>query len=54
MRQPGAGSVTSSYQAGIGLTTFEIDLFGRLRSLSEAAYQQYLSTEQAQRAPTSR
>ena len=50
MRQPGAGSVTSSYQAGIGLTTFEIDLFGRLRSLSEAAYQQYLSTEQAQKS----
>ena len=49
MRAPGAGSI-SSYQAGIGLTTFEIDLFGRLRSLSEAAYQQYLSTEQAQKS----
>ncbi|HYG44842.1 MAG TPA: efflux transporter outer membrane subunit [Bordetella sp.] len=45
-----APSVTNSYQAGIGLTTFEIDLFGRLRNLSEAAYQQYLSTEQAQRS----
>ncbi len=50
MRQPGAGSISSSYQAGIGLTTFEIDLFGRLRNLSEAAYQQYLSTEQAQKS----
>ena len=50
MRAPGAGSISSSYQAGIGLTTFEIDLFGRLRSLSEAAYQQYLSTEQAQKS----
>ena len=50
MRAPGAGSISSSYQAGIGLTTFEIDLFGRLRSLSEAAYQQYPSTEQAQKS----
>ena len=50
MRMPGAGSISSSYQAGIGLTTFEIDLFGRLRNLSEAAYQQYLSTEQAQKS----
>ncbi|MCD0503085.1 efflux transporter outer membrane subunit [Bordetella petrii] len=43
-------SVANTYQAGIGLTTFEIDLFGRLRNLSEAAYQQYLATEQAQRS----
>lgn len=50
MRQSSAGSDTSSYQAGIGLTTFEIDLFGRLRSLSEAAYQQYLASEQAQKS----
>ena len=43
-------SASQQHQAGIGLTTFEIDLFGRLRSLSEAAYQQYLSTEQAQKS----
>jgi multidrug efflux system outer membrane protein len=47
---PDSSSISSSYQAGIGLTTFEIDLFGRLRNLSEAAYQQYLSTEQAQKS----
>ena len=47
---PDSNSISSSWQAGIGLTTFEIDLFGRLRNLSEAAYQQYLSTEQAQRS----
>ncbi|WP_269768324.1 efflux transporter outer membrane subunit [Bordetella genomosp. 13] len=47
---PDSPSVTSQYQAGLGLTTFEIDLFGRLRNLSEAAYQQYLSTEQSQRS----
>lgn len=43
-------SISSQYQAGLGLTTFEIDVFGRLRSLSEAAYQQYLATEQARRS----
>ncbi|WP_057110866.1 efflux transporter outer membrane subunit, partial [Bordetella pertussis] len=47
---PDSTSISSQYQAGLGLTTFEIDLFGRLRNLSEAAYQQYLSTEQAQRS----
>jgi len=43
-------SVSSSYQAGVGMTSFEIDLFGRLRSLSEAAYQTYLASEQSQRS----
>jgi multidrug efflux system outer membrane protein len=47
---PDSSSISSQYQAGLGLTTFEIDLFGRLRSLSEAAYQQFLATEQAQRS----
>ncbi|EWM49172.1 outer membrane protein oprM [Bordetella holmesii 70147] len=47
---PNSSSISSQYQAGLGLTSFEIDLFGRLRNLSEAAYQQYLSTEQAQRS----
>ncbi|SAI72329.1 efflux system outer membrane component [Bordetella ansorpii] len=52
MRQggPDSPSISSQYQAGLGLTSFEIDLFGRLRNLSEAAYQQYLSTEQSQRS----
>lgn len=45
-----APSVSSSYQAGIGMTSFEIDLFGRLRNLSEAAYQSYLASEQSQRS----
>jgi len=50
MGGPDAPSISSQYQAGIGLTTFEIDLFGRLRNLSAAAYQQYLASEQAQRS----
>jgi multidrug efflux system outer membrane protein len=46
-----AGAATStrqtsrSYDAEIGVTAFEIDLFGRLRSLSHAARQQYFASE---------
>ncbi|MGE8321317.1 MAG: efflux transporter outer membrane subunit [Comamonas sp.] len=42
--------VQSSYQAGLGLASFELDLFGRVRSLSEAALQEYLATEEAARS----
>ncbi|MBJ6985010.1 efflux transporter outer membrane subunit [Luteimonas sp. MC1750] len=42
--------VGETYTAGVGLAAFELDLFGRVRNLSEAALQQYLATEEAQRA----
>lgn len=42
--------VSESYTAGVGLAAFELDLFGRVRNLSEAALQQYLATEEAQRS----
>lgn len=44
-----APSVSRTYQAGLGITAFELDFFGRIRNLTEAAYQQYLSTEEARR-----
>lgn len=47
---PDSQSISSQYQAGLGLTTWEIDLFGRLRSLTEAAYQNFLASEQARRS----
>jgi multidrug efflux system outer membrane protein len=47
---PDSPAVTSSYQAGLGLTTWEIDLFGRLRNLTEAAYQQYLASDEARKS----
>ncbi|WP_286898597.1 efflux transporter outer membrane subunit [Achromobacter sp. UBA2119] len=46
----GEAAVQSSYQAGLGLTAFELDLFGRVRSLSDAALQEYLSTEATARS----
>src|SRR5258707_5215745 len=39
------GTTTRSYDANIGFSAFEIDLFGRLRSLSHAAQQQYFASE---------
>lgn len=43
-------TITSQYSAGIAVTAFELDLFGRLRNLSESAFQQYLATQQGARA----
>lgn len=48
-RSSAAGGTAESYSADVGLSAFEIDLFGRLRSLSDAALQQYLGTEAAVR-----
>lgn len=48
---PGGKSVvTEQYNVGLGLSTYEVDLFGRVRSLKDQALEQYLSTEQAQRS----
>jgi outer membrane protein, multidrug efflux system len=38
------------YTASVGLSAFEIDLFGRVRSLSKSALESYLATEAAGRA----
>jgi len=40
----------SFYQAGVGVSSFELDLFGRIRSLTHAALEQYLAQEQARRS----
>lgn len=48
--QTGRSDVTSVYQVGLGLAEYEVDLFGRVRNLSEAALESYLATEQATRA----
>ncbi|WFS17236.1 efflux transporter outer membrane subunit [Pseudomonas sp. 905_Psudmo1] len=48
--QTGRSEVTSVYQVGLGLAEYEVDLFGRVRNLSESALETYLATEQATRA----
>jgi outer membrane protein, multidrug efflux system len=44
------GGRRTSYDLNVGLSAFEVDLFGRLSSLSDAALQTYLASEAAVRA----
>lgn len=41
---------SDNYSAAVGVSAFELDLFGRVRNLNEAALQQYLTQEAARRA----
>lgn len=45
----GESGIESQYQVGF-VTAYELDLFGRIRSLSTQALEQYLATEEAQRS----
>jgi multidrug efflux system outer membrane protein len=51
-RQLFAGTMTtrSVYQVGLGMTAFELDLFGRVKNLSDAALAQFFATEEARKA----
>jgi len=42
-------ATTEAYSAELGIAQFELDLFGRMRQLSEVALQQYFATEEARR-----
>ncbi|EPY02370.1 efflux transporter outer membrane subunit [Magnetospirillum fulvum] len=42
--------IQSQHSLGLGISGFEIDLFGRVRSLSEAAFARYLASEEGRRA----
>jgi len=44
------GTGNSAFSAQLGVTAFELDLFGRIRSLSRAALDRYFATEAAARA----
>jgi multidrug efflux system outer membrane protein len=46
----GSKDVSAQYQAGLQVPSFELDLFGRLRSLTHAQFQQYLATEAGARS----
>ncbi len=53
LRQPNTnrevGGVSSLYQVGLAVTAYELDFFGRVSSLSQAALATYLSTEEARK-----
>jgi multidrug efflux system outer membrane protein len=51
-RQPATSGdgISSVYTVGLQVTAYELDLFGRVRSLSDAALAQYLGTEEGRKA----
>ncbi|MDT7521481.1 efflux transporter outer membrane subunit [Rhodoferax sp. TBRC 17198] len=44
-----SGAISSSYTAGLSVTAYELDFFGRVRALSQAAQSQLLATEEARK-----
>ncbi len=46
----GYNETVQEYDVGLGLSSYELDLFGRIRSLKKQALNQYLATEQARRS----
>lgn len=42
--------INSSYSANLGISAYELDFFGRIRSLSQQALMTYLASEQARRS----
>lgn len=45
---PAGEATTHLYQANVGIAAYELDFFGRIHNLSEAALQRYLATEAGQ------
>lgn len=44
------GTRVRQHTVDLAMTSFEIDLFGRLRSMSEAAFERYLSTDEGRKS----
>ena len=47
---PGESRTTKQFNVNLGITSWEIDFFGRIRSMEERALQEYLATDQARRS----
>jgi multidrug efflux system outer membrane protein len=49
-RQAGStGGLVNTYSVGLAVTSYELDFFGRVRSLSQAALAQYLATDESRK-----
>ena len=46
----GKKKIAEEYSVNLGISSWEIDFFGRIRSLKERALEEYLATEQARRS----
>jgi len=47
LNSSGHAVINRQYNVGLGVSNYELDLFGRVQSLKDQALQQYLATEQA-------
>ena len=47
---PGTGTTTRLFDVGIGFTSYELDLFGRIRSLDHASLQLYFNSVETRRS----
>ncbi len=50
LQDPGTGVEIRSYDLSVGVASYELDLFGRVRSLNRSALEQYLSSGEANRS----
>ena len=48
--ETGESYIAEQYAAGVGISAYELDLFGRVQSLKNAALEQYLATDQARKS----
>ncbi|MDQ6684004.1 MAG: efflux transporter outer membrane subunit, partial [Pseudomonadota bacterium] len=49
-RQPGGAGIGTAYAAGLAITNYELDLFGRVQNLSQAAQAQYFASAETRKA----
>jgi len=50
LTRPGESRTTKQFNVDLGIASWEIDFFGRIRTLKEQALEEYLATEQARRS----
>ena len=50
LKQRSGGAVDSQKSAGLGISAFELDVFGRVAALSESAFARYLASDENRRA----
>lgn len=50
VRGNSTGRTTETYSASVGVTQYELDLFGRVRGLNDAALQRYFAQEEVRRS----
>lgn len=50
LTEAGKPRTTEKYSVGLGVASWEIDFFGRIRNLADQALEEYMATEQARRS----